>query len=201
MKKLGCYAISLLLAFFVLSSSAYAQFSEAQSVPGSQVAGTPSVGYVPIGTGLGSVWSNLFGAEDTWTASQSGTKLFSLTNSAPLGTIDLQTVVPTNGFYTSGSGAVYQICPLTGCLAGDHQQSSLYVKSTAALGASVAEYMVVFDSYLNSGFASGWQASHGYSVGQEINTAGNIYVCTTGELALARIADPLARVVQLLMGR
>jgi hypothetical protein len=36
----------------------------------------------------------------------------SLLNVAPLPTVDLNTTVPTNGFYASGSGAVFQTCPV-----------------------------------------------------------------------------------------
>jgi hypothetical protein len=72
-------------------------------------------------------------------------------NAFPQPIVDLQTVVPTNGFYTSGSGSIYRNCPLIGCLSGDHQRSALYLKSTATFDASIAEYMVTFDCNLNSG--------------------------------------------------
>jgi hypothetical protein len=93
----------------------------------------------------------IFSTANSWTANQTLTKLLEMTNSAPLGTVNLQTVVPVNGFYASGSGANFQNCPLIGCLAGDHQQSALYLKATAVLDASIAEYMATFDCNLNSG--------------------------------------------------
>lgn len=68
-----------------------------------------------------------------------------------VGTVDLQTTVPINGLWASGGGAVFQNCPLIGCLAGDHQQSALYLKATATRDASIAEYMVTFDCNLNAG--------------------------------------------------
>jgi hypothetical protein len=72
-------------------------------------------------------------------------------NAFPQPIVDLQTSVPTNGFYTSGSGAIYRNCPLIGCISGDHQRSALYLKSTATFDASIAEYMTTFDCNLNSG--------------------------------------------------
>ncbi len=79
-------------------------------------------------------------------------------NIGSTGPIDLQTAVPTNGFYASGVGAVIQNCPLIGCLSGDHQQSALYLKATATRDASIGEYMSTLDCNLNSG-------STGVSVG------------------------------------
>lgn len=72
-------------------------------------------------------------------------------STVPLSVVDLQTSVPVNGFYASGGGAVIQNCPLTGCVAGDHLQSALYLKATAVRDKSVAEYMATFDCNLNAG--------------------------------------------------
>lgn len=78
--------------------------------------------------------------------------LLQLLNTTPRpATVDLQTSVPVNGFYASGSGAVFQNCPLIGCLAGDHQQSAFYLKGTAYHDASIADYIATFDCNLNSG--------------------------------------------------
>lgn len=102
---------------------------------------------VPTATVNGNVvcWSGTTGT------ALSDCKVVQAQNAAPMSTVDLQSAVPVNGFYGSGSGAIYQNCPLTGCLAGDHQQSAFYLKATATRDASIAEYMATFDCNLNSG--------------------------------------------------
>jgi hypothetical protein len=77
-------------------------------------------------------------------------------NAAPQPIVNLQTVVPTNGFYISGSGAIFNTCPLTytgNCTSGVMAQTyaAQYLKSTAVRDSTIAEYMVVNDCDLNSG--------------------------------------------------
>ena len=60
-------------------------------------------------------------------------------------------VTPVNGFWASGSGAIFTNCPLAGCLEGDHLRSAFYLKASAALDASIEEFLVNFDCNLNSG--------------------------------------------------
>jgi hypothetical protein len=97
-------------------------------------------------------------------------------NVGPTTTIDLQTSPPADGFYASGVGAVFQNCPLTGCVAGNHEQSALYLKATAHYDKSIAEYMAVFDCNLNSG-------STGIAVGISDNKVCVFNNATTGSSA------------------
>lgn len=92
--------------------------------------------------------------------------------------VDLQTSTPTQGFFASGSGAIFQNLPLVGGLAGLHQVSSVYVKSTAVQNATIAEYMVTFDSNLNSGLAPTWVGSTPYTAGGFLVNGLNVYLCT-----------------------
>ncbi len=110
------------------------------------------------------VVTSINGASGAWTCAgiiscsgniiQAGSPSLStlqLLNAAPLPVVDLQTIVPVNGFYASGSGAIFQNCPLTGCVVGNHEQAAFYMKATAHYDKSIAEYMAVFDCDLNSG--------------------------------------------------
>lgn len=67
--------------------------------------------------------------------------------------LDLYTAPPLNGIYMSNAGARIGFHPLTYGVQspGIHQAAALYVKSTAAQSSALAEYMVTFDSDLNSG--------------------------------------------------
>ncbi len=81
-----------------------------------------------------------------------------LTNFAPLAIVDLATILPVNGLYLSGSGAIFSVCPLTygysGCLSGTAvTYTAQYLKATAVQPNNIAEYMVVNDCDLNSGRA------------------------------------------------
>jgi hypothetical protein len=79
-----------------------------------------------------------------------------LLNVASLPTVDLNTTVPTNGFYASGGGAIFSNCPQvngrTQCLNGTATTySAFYLKGTAIHDSSIAEYMRTFDCNLNAG--------------------------------------------------
>jgi hypothetical protein len=68
----------------------------------------------------------------------------------------LNTTVPTNGFYASGSGSIFQNCPLTygrtECLNGTATTySQFYLKGTAIHDSSIAEYVSTIDCNLNAG--------------------------------------------------
>lgn len=94
--------------------------------------------------------------------------------------VDLQTVVPVNGSFLANAGASYQNCPLIGCLTGAHQFSAVYLKNTAAFDATKAEYMVTFDSNLNSGKSPQWVTATVYGAGAFVTNSGNLYSTVSG---------------------
>ncbi len=127
-----------------------------QNLSGGATAPTRSTGDNTTNVATTAFVNSLLSTSNTWSALQTfngGIHALNLQllNAAPQSTVDLQSVVPVNGFYASGSGAIFQNCPLIGCLVGDHQQSALYLKATATRDKSIAEYMATFDCNLNSG--------------------------------------------------
>jgi hypothetical protein len=122
---------------------------------------------------------------------QLGTSSLSLTGGV-FAVVNLYTSPPANGVFLSGAGPEFSNLPLIGGLAGDHQRSSVYIKSTAAQDATIAEYMVTIDSNLNSGKTRVWAISTSYSLNEQVIVLGsaNIYLCTTAGISAGSGSGP-----------
>jgi hypothetical protein len=143
------------------------------------ITGTPTPGYVPIATGTDTAaWGPLVpgpqgplgpqgpaGPQGVQGPPGSSTASPLQVTTGSTSIVDLQTVEPTNGFYASGSGAVFQstFATLT-------QLNSVFVKTVAA-SASVPEGGQLIKLQSNIGAASGLVGA--YKIGQAIEITAN----------------------------
>lgn len=123
----------------------------------------------------------------TWNLTPSNLKMQQ--NGPPIVT-DLFTNPPANGAFVSGRGAEFSYCPWTGCprkrdgngndIGGyDIIRAQNYTRLRSQAGYEAGETAVAIDAFLNTGYAVGWAASRGYTVGEQALTNGNLYEVTT----------------------